>query len=182
MLPISADNANFTIGILRRGRWPWLLGGQPKKQTNADAPILDLPIIESKQLIIKVCPMHGSFLRLSSLLFMSLICWLCNGRGQSTPRPTFSQHASTVIELEFGELLAAWFGGSWEGNDDIGIWLSRYKVGKEPENWEGRLKRSGDYGATWGPDEILPFGIFGPVKNSPIILPDGTILAGSGDE
>ena len=48
--------------------------------------------------------------------------------------------------------------------------------------WSGRLVRSKDDGQTWGPEESLPPGIFGPVKNKPIVLPDGTILAGGSDE
>lgn len=35
-----------------------------------------------------------------------------------------SVHASTLIETDSG-LVAAWFGGTAEGNDDVGIWLSR---------------------------------------------------------
>ena len=35
-----------------------------------------------------------------------------------------SVHASTLIETDSG-LIAAWFGGTAEGNNDVGIWLSR---------------------------------------------------------
>lgn len=38
--------------------------------------------------------------------------------------PTPSCHASTLLPLPGGRLLAAWFGGSREGRDDVGIWLA----------------------------------------------------------
>jgi len=34
-------------------------------------------------------------------------------------------HASTLVRLENGDILAAWFGGSWEGNPDVAIWMAR---------------------------------------------------------
>lgn len=42
-------------------------------------------------------------------------------------------HASTVLRLDNGDLLAAWFGGTKEGNDDVMIWLSRRTNGKWTE-------------------------------------------------
>lgn len=38
--------------------------------------------------------------------------------------PTSSSHASTVLPLKDGNVCAAWFGGSKEGNDDVDIWYS----------------------------------------------------------
>ena len=37
--------------------------------------------------------------------------------------------ASTIVELRNGDLLAAWFGGSAEGNPDVAIWGSRRSGG-----------------------------------------------------
>lgn len=39
-------------------------------------------------------------------------------------------HASTVVELKPGELMASWFGGAHEGNKDVVIWTSIKKSGK----------------------------------------------------
>jgi predicted neuraminidase len=39
--------------------------------------------------------------------------------------PFKSCHASTIVELRNGDLLAAWFGGTAEGNSDVAIWASR---------------------------------------------------------
>lgn len=33
-------------------------------------------------------------------------------------------HASTILELNDGSLMAAWFGGEYEGSKDVGIWIS----------------------------------------------------------
>ncbi len=45
---------------------------------------------------------------------------------------TNSCHASTVLPLSDGTVVAAWFGGSSEGNDDVKIWVSR----RVNEKWE----------------------------------------------
>ena len=42
---------------------------------------------------------------------------------QSAPFP--SAHASTLVELKDGDVLAAWFGGTAEGNPDVAIWSAR---------------------------------------------------------
>ncbi len=43
----------------------------------------------------------------------------------SANMPTPSCHASTMVELPNGDLLAAWFGGTKEGAPDVAIWTSR---------------------------------------------------------
>jgi len=44
--------------------------------------------------------------------------------------PFASCHASTIVEAKDGGLVAAWFGGTREGNQDVGIWLARHAEGK----------------------------------------------------
>lgn len=39
--------------------------------------------------------------------------------------PTPSSHASTLIDMDNGEILAAWFGGKHEKSDDVDIWYAR---------------------------------------------------------
>lgn len=47
---------------------------------------------------------------------------------ETAPFP--SCHASTIVELPNGDLLAAWFGGTAEGNPDVAIWGSRNVNGR----------------------------------------------------
>ena len=47
-----------------------------------------------------------------------------------TEAPFASAHASTVIELENGDILASWFGGTAEGNPDVAIWAARRTGGQ----------------------------------------------------
>jgi predicted neuraminidase len=44
------------------------------------------------------------------------------------------------------------------------------------------LKRSKDDGKTWSAEEILPKDIYGPIKNKPELLADGTLLCPSSSE
>jgi predicted neuraminidase len=73
--------------------------------------------------------------------------------------PTPSCHASTVIEVRPGELMAAWFGGSDEGRPDVAIWGAHKQNGhwqapvelvREPNaaTYNPVLFRSGD-GVLW---------------------------------
>lgn len=127
-------------------------------------------------------------------------------------------HASTIAETPAG-LVTAFFGGTDEGEDDVGIWVSRhvngkwtvpvevangvqhktlrypcwnpvlfqypdgplqlyYKVGPDPPGWWGMLTESTDNGTTWSWPRRLPQTIDGPVKNKPVLLPNGDLLCG----
>jgi len=132
--------------------------------------------------------------------------------------PFRSAHASTIVETPSGTLIAAWFGGTAEGQDDVEIWISRkvaagpwsapeavtdtphmptwnpvlfqaadttwlfFKVGPSPREWVGGYRQSTDEGRTWGPVQFLPGGLLGPVRTKPIVLADGTWLAGTSVE
>lgn len=127
-------------------------------------------------------------------------------------------HASTIVETKSG-LVAAWFGGTREGNPDVGVWSSRFVDGRWSEvreiahggetesprvhcinpvlfqvpqgplllfyktgKWWAYVKRSTDEGVTWSAAERLYNGVFGPVKNKPVLLSDGSILSPTSTE
>lgn len=60
--------------------------------------------------------------------------------------------------------------------------LLYYKVGTGPQTWWGMVTTSNDDGRHWSTPIRLPAGIYGPIKNKPLELPDGTILCGSSEE
>ncbi|HEX5789409.1 MAG TPA: sialidase family protein [Woeseiaceae bacterium] len=89
-----------------------------------------------------------------------------------TTGPAASVHASTIVELATGELVAAFFGGPAEGDPDVEIWLAR----KPPDGaWsapvsvaDGRLA-GGERVPAWNPvlfekpgGELLLFYKLGP--------------------
>jgi predicted neuraminidase len=57
-----------------------------------------------------------------------------------------------------------------------------YKVGPHPDAWWGMKKLSSDGGATWSAPEPLPKNFLGPIKNKPVQLATGEIIAGSSTE
>lgn len=73
--------------------------------------------------------------------------------------PTDFCHASTILPLENGEVLCAWFGGTHEGKADVGIYCAkkRYGIWLEP-----RLLVSG-VEANWNP-------VFYAKQNGTILL------------
>lgn len=93
-----------------------------------------------------------------------LICLLCakNSFSQNPvlkkedifENPPFAEcHASTIVELSKGKMLAAWFGGTRESNPDVCIWLSRNEGGKwsKPEKIaDGVIDEKLRY-STWNP-------------------------------
>lgn len=57
-----------------------------------------------------------------------------------------------------------------------------YKVGPNPRDWWGMVVSSDDGGQSWGTPRRLPDGILGPIKNKPVVLPDGSWLSPSSTE
>jgi predicted neuraminidase len=57
-----------------------------------------------------------------------------------------------------------------------------YKVGPSPQAWWGMVRISRDGGRTWSEARRLPDGILGPIKNKPVRLSDGALVAGSSTE
>jgi predicted neuraminidase len=132
--------------------------------------------------------------------------------------PFASSHASTIVELKNGDLLAAWFGGTAEGKPDVAIWSARktgdswskpvelaretdipcwnpvlfhdaagrlwlyYKFGPSPQQWVAGRRYSDDEGQTWSAVEHLPAGLLGPIRAKPLVMKNGTIVAGSSIE
>jgi predicted neuraminidase len=64
-------------------------------------------------------------------------------------RPTDSAHASTLLEMDDGSVLAAWFGGSWEKDPNVAIWMSLRDI---KGNWSKPWIISDVHGiAMWNP-------------------------------
>jgi predicted neuraminidase len=81
-------------------------------------------------------------------------------------------HASTVVESH-GRLLAAWFGGTKEGNPDVCIWLSRHAGGRwdPPREVANGVEPTGRRYPCWNPvlfqPEAGPLMLFYKVGPSP---------------
>ena len=83
-------------------------------------------------------------LRLRTLTLLLLLCMGVPMAHTQSPHPTPaaskafiftsapfpSAHASTIVELRGGDLLAAWFAGTSEGAPDTAIWASRRTAGQ----------------------------------------------------
>lgn len=127
-------------------------------------------------------------------------------------------HASTLVALPDGDLLAAFFAGTEERAPDVAIYTARlhaghwsapaevvrepqtptwnpvlfhtadhrlwlfFKAGPSPSEWSGLRMVSTDEGRTWSTPQLLPAGLLGPARTKPLLLPDGTLLAGTSVE
>ena len=57
-----------------------------------------------------------------------------------------------------------------------------YKVGVSPREWWGAVRTSDDNGKTWSDEVTLPEGVLGPIRAKPVLMADGSLLAGSSTE
>lgn len=64
---------------------------------------------------------------------------------------------------------------------DKKLWLY-YKFGLSPATWNGAKIQSADGGRSWSGKEYLAAGVYGPIKNKPLVLADGTIVSGTSVE
>lgn len=76
--------------------------------------------------------------------------------------PFPSCHASTIVETDKRELIAAWFGGTAEKNPDVGIWVSRFDKGRNawtaPVEVANGVRAGGPRVPTWNPVLFQPRG------------------------
>jgi predicted neuraminidase len=96
--------------------------------------------------------------------------------------------------------MARWSGGNWSPPEKVAsepgvpswnpvlfrgadnrIWLF-YKFGPSPDTWTGAYKISSDNGKSWSDPIPLPAGMLGPIKDKPIRLMNGDIVAGTSVE
>lgn len=102
--------------------------------------------------------------------------WLCRQDGDGWTAP---EEIANGIAPD-GKRYPCWNPVLWHADD--GTVLLFYKVGPSPRNWWGMVRRSPDCGQSWGPSQRLPEGILGPIRNKPVILAGGRLLAGSSTE
>jgi predicted neuraminidase len=67
-------------------------------------------------------------------------------------------------------------------HDKSGLLWLYYKFGPSPSEWSAGRLSSRDNGTTWSAPEHLPAGIYGPIRNKPLLLSDGTIVSGTSVE
>lgn len=67
---------------------------------------------------------------LIALLVFSAVMGAQTSEFVADPMPTEQCHASTVIEIRPGVVMAAWFGGTAEGRPDVAIWAARRENGR----------------------------------------------------
>ncbi|MDB5325577.1 MAG: putative lipoprotein [Phycisphaerales bacterium] len=109
--------------------------------------------------------------------------------GQHERHPDVLIYVSRRVNGKWGEPMAVADGIQTNGGPRQPTWnpvlfqpkngplMLFYKVGPSPKDWWGMVKTSDDAGRTWSDATRLRDGIYGPIKNKPIELPDGTIIS-----
>ncbi len=88
-------------------------------------------------------------------------------------KPTPQCHASTIAQASDGGLVAAWFGGTHEKHEDVGIWTSRFTDGRwsKPQNVATGAENEDKLYPCWNPvlfqPKIGPLLLFYKVGPSP---------------
>lgn len=100
--------------------------------------------------------------------------WISRYTGNHWSKPEEAANG-----LRDGERFPCWNPVLFNAKDEI---LLFYKVGPSPSEWWGELITSTDNGISWSPSHRLPDGIIGPVKDKPVLLPNGVLLCPSSTE
>ncbi len=81
---------------------------------------------------------------------------LCREYIFDDPTPTPECHAATLVRLQEGGILAAWFAGTKEANEDVMIWASRRSNGR---GWSAPVAVTPEAGIVhWNPVLFRPDG------------------------
>ncbi len=105
-----------------------------------------------------------------------VVIWSARKEGAPWSRPTVVARG----EQSGGEQLPTWNPVLFRSRS--GLLMLFYKVGPNPSSWWGMVMSSRDEGVSWTKPRRLADDILGPIKNKPIQLDDGTILAPSSTE
>jgi predicted neuraminidase len=99
------------------------------------------------------------------LLSVPVISFAAHSEFVFETAPFASCHASTIVEPRAGGLVAAWFGGTREGDKDVGIWSARLVEGQwtAPVEVATGVQADGSRHPCWNPVLFQP-------KAGPLLL------------
>lgn len=102
--------------------------------------------------------------------------WLSQKSGEKWSRPL---EVANGLQAS-GRRFASWNPVLFTAKDGRAFLF--YKIGDSPRDWRGFYRISNDDGETWGPTFTFENGVTGPVRNQPVELDDGRIVAPSSTE
>lgn len=70
-------------------------------------------------------------------------------------RPFAQCHASTLVALEAGRILVAWFGGTREAHRDVGIWAATREADEHRSNARGSAESARKPGESWSEPRLV---------------------------